>query len=720
MDEVGEPSLLEAAQAAIERGDFGEAIAHLEKLCSEEIDETIVRQAQQALVVAYSQGDRLDEAIDLCSWLATDVAANPWAPATLADLKERRERARLEGGHVPEVPDAASQTRLPATIQGPDAGVYEGGRRWRQAGRAKKWKPLKPLARWRFWALQIGTLAVMFGVLRWCSLSLLDFANDRIVHRFPYPLPRYLSWHAGLTWGVGLLLLLAIVASPWWLGWILRRQYDARPLALTKLAARAPEAAKFLQRYCRQRKLARPALLSLPLEHPVAIAYGGPLPGSTRIVLSDGLLERLQDGEIATILASQLSQIIRRDCVLMSAIMGLLQLPYLAYWHLGRWGDRYPRVWQKSIFATLAALFYAIYWLLRVPALWFSRRRLYYSDRFAAEITGDPNALSRALLKIGLGIAAATATQQETHHFLESFDLLLPLAPRQGIGIGSIPPYTPFESVLAWECTNPYRHWLKVFDSHALLGDRLFLLGRYAARWQLPAELDLPVVAPPPKTFAAYLNKLRNSYRALPILQSGVLSGGFLGLLLRGIFWLLGTLGVWLQSASLAWLRTADFISVACLLFAFSLCLIIWINGYFPDIPRTTAETRLPELLAQQKATPPDGQGVCLSGTLLGRPGTANWHSRDLLLQTEDGTIELNFASRFGPCGHLFGRQRPCDFCGQPVKVYGWFRRGATAWIDVDRLILSNRQSFRGGYPWWVTGLALVSAIAGSYIVLQR
>ncbi|MEO0949354.1 MAG: M48 family metalloprotease, partial [Cyanobacteria bacterium J06641_5] len=423
MDVFGDPSL-DAAQAAIERGDYDEAIAHLERIRSEEIDESVISQAQQALVVAYSQSNRLDEAIDLCSWLAADVEANPWAPTTLTDLQERRERARLEAGESPvsAAVTAASTTpesRLPATIDGPDAGVYEDGRRWRQAGRAKRCKPLKPLARWRFWVLQVGTLAATFGLLRWCGLGLLDFANDCIVHRFSHPLPRYLSWHAEITWGAGLLLVVAIIGSPWWLAWILRRYYDARPMALTKLAARAPEAAKFLQRYCRQKKLSRPALHCVPLEHPVAIAYGGPIPGSARIVLSDGLLNRLQDAEMQTILASLLSQVVRRDCILMSALVGVLQLPYLAYWQLARWGDRRPKAWQKQPFAALAACCYGVYWLWRVPALWLSRRRLYYSDRFAAEVTGDPNALSRALLKIAQGTAAATATEQATHPLLE-------------------------------------------------------------------------------------------------------------------------------------------------------------------------------------------------------------------------------------------------------------------------------------------------------------
>lgn len=727
--ELFEEASLETAQAAIERGDYGEAIAHLEKIRSEEIDPDAIARAQQGLVVAYAQSDRLQEAIDLCAWLAEDVAINPWAPRTLADLQERQERERLARGEAEEGLLAPSQSpqasRLPAPIAGPDAGIYEGGRRWRQAERAKRWQPLKPLAAWRFWALQIGSLVALFGLLRWCGILVMQGTNQAFAYLYVHriiPLSWFQSFSLApqISWGSAIALVGLLIISPWWLDWLLRAYYGAKVLSPLDLAARAPNTTKFLQRYCRKHQIRRPPLRCLPLEEPIAIAYGGPVPGSTYFAISTGLLDRLQDAEIEALIASLLGQAVRRDCILMSAIVGLLQVPYLAYWELARLGNRCRRSWLKIPCGIAAAACYGLYWLWRLPALWFSRRRLYYGDRFAAEVTGDPNALSRALLKVALGTASATLARQETHAFLESFDLLLPLAPRQSLSTGSIPPYTPFESVLAWECTNPYRHWLKVFDSHALLGDRLFLLGRYAARWQLPAELDLPTVAPSPKTLAARLKKLANSYTALPILQSGVLTGGFLGLALWGLFWIVGTLGLWLDLRALAWLRAAaaDSIIAACLLFCFSLCAIVWINDYFPDIPRTTSEGRLPNLLAKQKSTPHYGRAVRLSGTLIGREGTANWLARDAILQTENGAVELNFSSVLGPLGYLLARRRPCDFCGQSVTIYGWFRRGTTAWIDVDRLVPASGRSLRGGYPWWVTILALASALGGTALLL--
>ncbi|MFP3422952.1 hypothetical protein R0K19_26655, partial [Bacillus sp. SIMBA_161] len=77
---------------------------------------------------------------------------------------------------------------------------------------------------------------------------------------------------------------------------------------------------------------------------------------------------------------------------------------YTCYQALSRWGDRRSGILQL-IAAMAMGLSYGIYWLWRLPLLPFSRVRFYYSDRFAVQVTGDPNALSRSLLKSAIGMS---------------------------------------------------------------------------------------------------------------------------------------------------------------------------------------------------------------------------------------------------------------------------------------------------------------------------
>ena len=154
------------------------------------------------------------------------------------------------------------------------------------------------------------------------------------------------------------------------------------------------------------------------------MTYGN-LPRTARIVVSQGLLEQLADDEIATIYAAELGHIAHWDFVVMSLVL-LVTLPiYRLYQQVSGWGDK-----ANQEFARLADLLfllvcvYGVWCLLTGTALWLSRLRLYYSDRIAAEITGNPNALIRALLKIAIGIAGDMQKPEHTSWQLESLNLL--------------------------------------------------------------------------------------------------------------------------------------------------------------------------------------------------------------------------------------------------------------------------------------------------------
>lgn len=702
---IDDPSL-NAGHASLDRGDFEAAIAHFRGVADEELDEALAAQAQQALIVAYIKSDRLEEAIDLCAWLAQDLEVNPWAATTLADLRQRYEKQRLTGDRA-----ATDSDRVLTSYQTPTETEVTDERLWRCAGRAEKWQPLKSPSRWRFWGQQLLS-AIAIGLVVRFSLAIGRALLNELLSFLPFvrfflpdPTPLVL-----------VSLPLVFATAPWLLELIFARVYRGRSLRLTQLSARVPETTKFLQRYCRKANLPVPKLSLVPTEAPIIFSYGHH-PRTARIALSEGLLSQIEDADLAPLLAAQLAAIAQGDLLLLSGTAALLQLPYLLYWQLSLWGDRRPQPWQKNSIALLASIFYGVYTLWRLPILWFSRRRVYYSDRFATNITGDPNGLARALLKVEIGIARHIERQQQTDYFLESNDILLPVSPRHAASLGSIPHYTPWEAVLAWECTNPYRHWLKLDDSHALLGDRLYLLGLYATNWQLAPEIDLPKLRPAPKTWLERLTKLRDSYRALPILQTAILSGLAFGLLLRGFFWTLGTNSRWLGLDRFSWLQS-DALVDACVLFAFSISTLIWVNSYFPDIDLapTRERPRLQELLANRRTTPANSLGVRLTGTLGGRPGLGNALGQDWFLHLPTGTVRLQIVSRFGPLGNIFALTSYLQrFRDREVTVRGWLRRASTVWIDVDALTPKGSQTIRGGTPIWVTAIAMLAAIAGAY-----
>ncbi len=128
------------------------------------------------------------------------------------------------------------------------------------------------------------------------------------------------------------------------------------------------------------------------------LTYGN-LPRTARIVVSQGLLNQLGDDEIATIYALGLGQIHRWDFFVMSLVL-LVTLPfYELYQRASAWGNNGQQpIWRWTA-TGLSCVCYGIWCLLTGTALLNSRFRLDYSDRHAAEITGNPNGLIRALLK---------------------------------------------------------------------------------------------------------------------------------------------------------------------------------------------------------------------------------------------------------------------------------------------------------------------------------
>lgn len=789
MTSVPHPSFA-AGEAAFRAGDYEEAIAHFEGVCAVEIDTNLVSRAQQALVVAYCECDRAEDAIALCHRLVQDpTPETAWATQTLADLIQRYPEANTLGlvpvrqkipkkrkiGQNEIFPPASpsppsSQSLIPATSpQDVAPTIFVPGRQWRNAERATKWKRLKKPKLWKLGMMQLVSAIAFFYVVRF-SLEWTMESINAILVALPLFNPIQLFYRDPTAFIIGFFVILW-VASPWLLDWLLMQFYGLERFSVAKLSSEYPEAAKVIQKMTQQKKLPRPQLGILPTRAPVAMTYGT-LPRTARIVISQGLLEMLEDQELAVIYAAQMAQIINQDFIFASGAIALLQIPFTLYWQISRWGERgserlqdakrpqfIPQLLWKVLpnvllwtSAIAASLFYGFYWLWRVPLLWMSRGRVYYSDRLAAEYMGNPNALTRAILKVATGMAEQIQQQRQTSWLLEGFDLLMPVGHRQALSIGSIPHKTPFAEVLAWECTNPYRHWLALVNSHPLVGDRIYLLNRYANYWQLSPEIDLPVFVPPARTLKEKLVKLKNSYQALPILQSAVLSALFFGFLARGIFWGLGLLNErvlshWMSGSGLIWMYNANNGAIvrACILFAFSLSIIVWINGYFPNvrISPTRNEPRIQDLISNPKAVPPKSQGVRLTGQLIGREGMSNWLMQDLILQTATGSIKLHFFSKLGPIGNLFwglqapllflGRwlsplkvfcdrylplyPRPDEFCDREVTVTGWFRRGSTPWIDVDTIRTSDRKMVRSGYPVWVTGLAIVAALWGTWLI---
>lgn len=159
-----------------------------------------------------------------------------------------------------------------------------------------------------------------------------------------------------------------------------------------------------VERLCRRIGIPTPKLMLSNIPIPNAFAYGSPLTGS-RVALTRGLLETLEEEEVEAVIGHELGHIKHKDMqVMMFASVIPAIFYYIGYslmfsgWQ-GGYSGRRDRDQGGAALLGMGAL--AAYWILSLFVLGLSRLREYYADRLSAESVDDgARKLSEALAKI--------------------------------------------------------------------------------------------------------------------------------------------------------------------------------------------------------------------------------------------------------------------------------------------------------------------------------
>ena len=200
-----------------------------------------------------------------------------------------------------------------------------------------------------------------------------------------------------------LILIITTIISPWVLDWLFKSWYSQKPLNKNTLNQYSDEVVKVLRCYCQKQGYGFPQLAILHVTAPIAFTYGNS-PATAHIVVSQSLLEQLEVDEIAAIYAIQLAHIRCWDMAVMSLVL-LVTIPISKlYQQISAWENSISLSWLRNIVSLIASFVYAVWLTLNATTFQLSRLRIYYSDHFACNITGNPNGLIRGILKIAIGI----------------------------------------------------------------------------------------------------------------------------------------------------------------------------------------------------------------------------------------------------------------------------------------------------------------------------
>ncbi|MEN9232316.1 MAG: M48 family metalloprotease, partial [Thermostichus sp. DG02_5_bins_236] len=451
-----------------------------------------------------------------------------------------------------------------------------------------------------------------------------------------------------------------------------------------------PEAATVIEQVCQKQKLKQPKLGLIRDQNPTAFTYGS-LPNTARIVVSEGLFTYLEDEEVATVYAHELGHVIHWDFAIMTLAATLVQITYLIYIY-ARDSRRKDNKDTKGIH-NLAFIAYIFYVAGSYLLLYLSRVREYFADHFAAEVTGNPNALARALVKIAYGIVQEGEREQDEEIRQRSRRLL---EGTRALGIYDAKAATTVGTayrvaadpaqvgkVFLWDLFNPWAGWMELNSTHPLTGKRVRALSTYAEQLDLPTEFDMAAVVAQGK----HLNRQQ-------------LYGGFLlDLVLLNAVWIGAILGVLLgiPAAMAGQFNTL----LGLMILGASVGQLLQTGVMYPSLNNPLVLNVL-KAMSNPYASPLRGLPMQLEGRIIGRGDAGYRFGSDLKFQDESGILFLRYASRFGPLGNfLFGANQVQRLIGEQGSAVGWFRRGVASWMDLARFQNHQGQVVTSHHPFW-------------------
>jgi len=525
----------------------------------------------------------------------------------------------------------------------------------------------------KFFTRSLLILALLYGIVFAIADALLIRAGGPIWLALAFPV---------------IFVGLQYVCSPYLISWILDIVWDD---AKTDLPARNRE---FLEELCARRGLAVPRVGIIYSGTPNAFSFGR-VRGDARVVVTKGLLDILTPEESDAVIAHEVGHIEHYDFAIM-AIAALVPLLLYQFYIVSR------RINNARIVAYFAYLFYL---LSQFIVLSLNRTREYYADHYSAEVTHAPGDLSSALVKIAYGLVRAEGQYQEAlktgtkdekkqwrreHRLGGSIALMGISNVRSGsaLALSNADPATA-AAVMQWDLVNPWARIYELQSTHPLTALRVRSLNDAAAsagqhsQYQLPSDQKIRWGSFPLEVFLW----------ATPWVCGAVLlSLTFLGREL-------GYLGIELPSGSAPMLLVVLGIT-------WFLRISYRYRGEFQD---ATVGTLIQDLTVSQMHP----RAVRLTGKILGRGVPGAFWSPDLVFRDESGIIFLLYRQSIPFARFFFAISAAENYFGQDVTIEGWFRRGATPYVEMSKLTGVDGKTHRTYSRWVQYAIAIFAATIG-------
>ncbi|MFQ6100023.1 MAG: zinc metalloprotease HtpX [Anaerolineae bacterium] len=432
----------------------------------------------------------------------------------------------------------------------------------------------------------------------------------------------------------------------------------------------SPELARFTKETCARRNFPVPRFGVIDDGNPNAFTFGH-YPGDARLVVTRGLLEMLAPAEVNGVVGHELGHIAHWDFVVMTVAAAVPLLLYIFArfaWGAGR--GRRQRSKGSGYIALVGLIAYVAYFVSQYIVLVLSRVREYYADRFSGEVTGQPDSLARALVKIAYGLARAPQegrkkddTRMVAGRAFGIFDPKVAQAlALSGAGTGVVST-AAMTDAMRWDLWNPWARWYELSSSHPLPAKRIRALEKQTETLHQMPSFSFRAEQPESYWDEFLVDFAINSLSGLGFLVGvGIAMAGMAASLpLAGV-------GVGLLAWGAAW----------------------WLKRRFV-YPRNLSQPRtVSELVSEVKVSRVRAVPGTLQGRIIGKGIPGLYWSEDLVLQDRSGYIVLDYRQPARLWETLFGLLRADSLIGMTGKARGWFRRAPRPFFELRELELED------------------------------
>lgn len=444
----------------------------------------------------------------------------------------------------------------------------------------------------------------------------------------------------------------------------------------------------FIKTVCKKENISLPTIGIINDGSPQAFTYGHH-PNNGRIVISQGIMDLLTEEELEAVVAHEIGHMVHWDMLVMTLANLVPLLLYYIYRTLIRMRNS-GRNKSAGARYTIAIVSYVMYIISEYVVLWFSRIREYYADRYSGQITGKPEALSSALVKIGYGLAGKQPNKEsgkdcrsqyiKGHQplgiFNEKHASSLAISGYSGSQkMGEEINKESLKDVAKWDLWNPWASYYEIHSTHPLIAKRINML----------SNLSVSMGKPP---YIEFNEKQPESYWDDFLIEAIIY-------LLPNLFFIAGLLfSMFGLFFNMSFQNSSGFFSIKMI----ALFLMFYGGSLFVKVLymyqcSDFIPMNIKSLLKKIKVSAVHPIPCSVRGTIIGRGIPGYIFSEDLILKDDSGIVFLDYQQPLGFFNFIFAVTRAVKYKNQPAEVVGWYRRAPVPYIEIKELRVNGESS---------------------------